>query len=95
MADARLSRGDVADVVANVRLTGGGRIDPFGADPVDVHLRGGRIVDIAPAGGLPVRGRVVDGDGGWLVPGLWDHHVHTVQWALVAQRRLLDDATSY
>lgn len=95
VADAGLARGDVADIVANVRLTGGGRTDPFGDDLVDVHLRAGRIVDIAPAGALPVRGRVVDGGGGWSVPGLWDHHVHTVQWALVAQRRLLDDATSY
>lgn len=85
------ARGERVDVIAGVRLTGAGRIDPFGAEPVDVHLRGGRIQDIAPAGALPRRGVVVDGTGGWLVPGLWDHHVHTVQWALVAQRTPLDD----
>ncbi|MDT3317199.1 amidohydrolase family protein [Microbacterium sp. KSW4-11] len=87
------SRGEQVDVIAGVRLTGAGRVDPFGDAPVDVHLRGGVITDIAPAGALPRRGVVVEGDGGWLVPGLWDHHVHTVQWALVAQRTPLGDVT--
>ncbi|MFI8631899.1 amidohydrolase [Microbacterium sp. NPDC077663] len=87
------ARGEHVDVVSGVRLTGGGRLDPFGDDPVDVHVRGGIIHDIAPAGALPRRGVVVDGTGGWLVPGLWDHHVHTVQWALVAQRTPLSDVT--
>lgn len=81
-------------MIANARLTGAGRLDPFGDDPVDVHLAGGRIVDLAPAGALPHRGSVVDAAGGWAIPGLWDHHVHTVQWALVAQRERLDDARS-
>ena len=85
------SRGEQVDVIAGVRLTGAGRVDPFGDAPVDVHLRGGVITDIAPAGALPRRGVVVEGDGGWLVPGLWDHHVHTVQWALVAQRTPLGE----
>jgi len=62
--------------------------------PVDVLLADGRIADIAPAGALPLRGQVLDGDGGWIVPGLWDHHVHTVQWALAAQREDLSAATS-
>ena len=30
--------------------------------------------------------------GAWLIPGLWDHHVHVVQWALVAQRAPLGHA---
>ncbi len=88
-------RGDRPAVITNARLTGAGRLDPFGDDPVDVHLAGGRIVDIAPAGALAhPRGPVVDADGGWLLPGLWDHHVHTVQWALVAQRESLGAASS-
>lgn len=86
--------GDGVDVVANVRLTGADRTDPFGGDAVDVHLSAGVIADIAPAKALPRRGVVLDADGGWLVPGLWDHHVHTVQWALVAQRESLGHATS-
>jgi predicted amidohydrolase YtcJ len=59
-----------------------------------VHLAGGMIADIAPAGALPRRGAVVEAAGGWVIPGLWDHHVHTVQWALVAQRRQLGRARS-
>lgn len=88
------ARGERVDVIANARLTGDDRLDPFGADLVDLHLRGGVIVDIAPAGALPHRGAVLDADGGWAIPGLWDHHVHTVQWALVAQRQDLGTATS-
>lgn len=72
--------GETVDIVADVRLTGPGRTDPFGADLVDVHVAGDVVVDIAPAG-APRRGVVLDGGGGWLIPGLWDHHVHTVQWA--------------
>lgn len=88
------SRGESVDVIADVRLTGADRLDPFGADAVDIHLSHGRIVDIAPARALPRQGTVLDADGGWVIPGLWDHHVHTVQWALVAQREPLGDATS-
>jgi len=89
-----LSRGDEVTVLAGVRLTGGDRLDPLGSDPVDLHLAHGRIVDIAPAGALPRRGGVLDADGMWAIPGLWDHHVHTVQWALVAQRQPLGGARS-
>src|SRR5690606_28632673 len=39
-------------------------------------------------------GAVLDASGSWLIPGLWDHHVHTVQWALVAQREALAHAAS-
>ncbi|MDJ1113695.1 amidohydrolase [Microbacterium dauci] len=89
-----LAQGDGVDVISGVRLTGAERLDPFGTDPVDLHLADGLIADIAPVGALPARGRVVDGTGGWVVPGLWDHHIHTVQWALVAQRVDLGGAGS-
>ncbi len=87
-------RGASPDVLANVRLTGAERTDPFADDLVDVHLNDGMVVDIAPARALPRRGLVVDGGGDWLIPGLWDHHVHVVQWALAAQREPLGGATS-
>jgi len=87
-------RGDSPAVIADARLTGADRLDPFGSEPVDIHLRDGRIDDISPAGALPRRGVVVDAHGGWVIPGLWDHHVHTVQWALIAQRTPLSQAAS-
>lgn len=86
--------GDRPTVIANARLTGAERLDPFGDDLVDVHLAGGVIADMAPAGALPRRGAVVEAAGGWVIPGLWDHHVHTVQWALVTQREALGRAMS-
>lgn len=89
-----LERGAHPDVITDVRLSAPERTDPFDRDLVDVHLREGAIADIAPAGALPHRGRVLDGGGGWLAPGLWDHHVHVVQWALAAQREPLGAAAS-
>ncbi|HET8928846.1 MAG TPA: amidohydrolase family protein [Microbacterium sp.] len=88
------ARGEVVAVIANARLTGRDRSDPFGTALVDLHLRDGMIADIAPAGVLLRRGTILDAGGGTVVPGLWDHHVHTVQWALAAQRRPLEEAVS-
>ena len=57
-----------------------------GHGPYDVFVDDGLIADIAPAGALQPRGAVIDAAGRFLIPGLWDHHVHTTQWALAAQR---------
>lgn len=87
--------GETAGFVRAVRVAGPGReFLPTPDEPVDLVLAGGRIIDIAPTGNLRPRGLVIDGDGGWLLPGLWDHHVHVVQWALSAGRIPLDSATS-
>jgi predicted amidohydrolase YtcJ len=77
-----------------VQIAGAGRELLPDTGPGDVFLAGGRIVDIAPTGALPVAGEVLEGHGSWLVPGLWDHHVHAVQWALVAERVDLGPAAS-
>lgn len=90
MTDVGVSVG----AISNVRLGGAGRELLPDDGPVDVVLVDGAIADIAPAGALRPAGDVLDADGGWLVPGLWDHHVHVVQWALVAQRVTLGGATS-
>jgi predicted amidohydrolase YtcJ len=87
--------GETAAFVRAVRVAGPGReFLPTPDEPVDLVLAGGRIIDIAPTGHLRPRGTVVEGDGGWLLPGLWDHHVHVVQWALTADRVALGDAGS-
>lgn len=64
--------------------------DPDGV--YDIFLDGDRIADIAPTGILPSRGEVLDADGAWLIAGLWDHHVHVMQWSLVSERVPLGEA---
>jgi hypothetical protein len=59
---------------------------PSAAEPLDVLIEDGFITEIVPmvrSRGVPE----VDGAGRWLIPGLWDAHVHLGQWAL-ARRRL-------
>ncbi|MCM3778925.1 amidohydrolase [Microbacterium hydrocarbonoxydans] len=88
------ANGEGIGTVTSVRIAGPGREFLIDDEPVDVFLDDGRIVDIAPAGAVAARGEVLDGDGAWVVPGLWDNHVHTVQWALESQRTPLGDAAS-
>jgi hypothetical protein len=77
-----------------VRVAGPGRELLPDAEPVDIFMEEGRIVDIAPTGALRPRGDILEGEGTHLIPGLWDHHVHVVQWALAAGRHDLEGATS-
>lgn len=77
-----------------VRVAGAGRELLPTEDPVDILLADGRIADVAPTGALRTSAEVLDVGGAWVIPGLWDHHVHTVQWALSAQRERLGDAAS-
>ena len=62
--------------------------------PVDVRVGDGTVVEVGPglsrSRGVPE----VDAAGRWLVPGLWDQHVHLGQWTLARQRFDLTDATS-
>ena len=54
-------------------------------EPLDVRVVDGRVREVGTslrAEGLPE----VAADGRWLVPGLWDQHVHLGQWAMAAQR---------
>jgi predicted amidohydrolase YtcJ len=63
------------------------------ADPVDVLIEDGRIAGIGPA----VRAHrvpAVAGEGRWLIPGLWDAHVHLAQWALAGRRLDLSRTSS-
>ncbi|MEJ1155624.1 amidohydrolase [Microbacterium marmarense] len=89
-----LGKSEHVSVIANARLSGAERVDPFGSELVDVHIAHGFIVDIAPAGAIARRGGVLDAQGAWLIPGLWDHHVHVMQWALESTRQPLGHATS-
>jgi predicted amidohydrolase YtcJ len=79
-------------------LIRGARPVPLGAGavhhPVDIRITGGMVREIG-AGLRPDRGgRVLDADGRWAAPGLWDQHVHLAQWAQVRGRLDLAGAAS-
>ncbi|MBD8726370.1 amidohydrolase, partial [Frigoribacterium sp. CFBP 13707] len=80
-----------AVLLTNARLVG-----TDGSAPVDALLDGGVVVELAPRGELasPVGAEVVDLEGRWLGPGLWDSHAHLDQWALVRRRLDVGGATS-
>ncbi|WP_243225519.1 amidohydrolase [Microbacterium sp. CIAB417] len=86
--------GAQVDALRGVRVTGPGQEFLFDDEPVDLVIRDGVIADIAPTGALALAGRVVDAEGAWVIPGLWDNHVHVVQWALASERTWLGDAAS-
>ncbi|MGO1802450.1 MAG: metal-dependent hydrolase, partial [Microbacteriaceae bacterium] len=85
---------DAVAVIRGVRIAGPGHEHLIDDEPVDIHLEGDRIVDIAPTGALPARGAILEGDGAWVVPGMWDSHVHMLQWSLAAEREQLGGASS-
>jgi predicted amidohydrolase YtcJ len=55
-------------------------------DPVDVLVHAGRVVGVGPEVERPAGAEEVAADGRWLIPGLWDQHVHLGQWTLASQR---------
>ena len=59
---------------------------------VDVVLEGSRIAAVTPAG--DTAGERIHLDGRWVVPGLWDQHVHFTQWAQTARRLDVSRAAS-
>ncbi|MET1016211.1 MAG: amidohydrolase family protein, partial [Leifsonia flava] len=77
----------------------GGRI--IGTETaVDIVVEHGAIVAIVPAGSAVTDAGVTDAadrvelDGRVVLPGLWDNHVHSTQWALTSRRLDLSTATS-
>lgn len=86
--------GENVGFVRAVRVAGPGRDLLPTDEPVDLVIVDGVIADIAPTGNLRPSGVVVEGEGGWLLPGLWDHHVHVLQWALAADRVPLGEVAS-
>jgi predicted amidohydrolase YtcJ len=67
-----------------------------GGGLADVTVEAGRISAVEPAGERPpdTGAEVVDLDGRYVLPGLWDHHVHFTQWALRRERLDLSTLTS-
>ncbi|MET1015835.1 MAG: amidohydrolase family protein [Leifsonia flava] len=74
--------------LTDVRIAGGS------AEPVDVVLEDGTVADLRPAGTHRAEGDVTPADGRWIVPGLWDSHVHFTQWAETSRRFDLSGTTT-
>ncbi len=84
----------VADfVLRNVRIVELGR-GPGWAGPVDVVVEQGAVQNIGHGLERPLGIEELDGDGRWLIPGLWDHHVHLAQWTASGQRLDLSGSES-
>lgn len=75
-------------------LLAGARL-PGTDEVVDLHLAGGRVLAVTPAGEASPGGiRRLELDGRFVVPGLHDRHVHLSQWAMVSRRLDLAGAES-
>ncbi len=59
----------------------------IGSELRDIAITDGRISASAT-------GESLDLDGRWVVPGLWDNHVHFSQWSMVSRRLDLSGAAS-
>lgn len=75
-------------VVELVRGTG------HGDQPIHVLVRDGEVAEVGPDVRHPAGTREHDAQGRWLMPGLWDAHVHLDQWTLLTQRLDLAPAAS-
>lgn len=94
---ASTSPADAAEplILAGARLPGAEGI-------VDLHLADARVVAVVPNGEAPkgIQGetspsvRRLELDGRFVVPGLYDRHVHFSQWAMVSRRLDLAGAES-
>ena len=60
----------------------------------DVLVAGGRIAGVGNVDDHAAVSEMIDADGRYVLPGLWDRHVHFEQWAQVRARLPLADAGS-
>lgn len=74
-------------VLASVRQPGDEAV-------TDLHIVDGVVARISTGGGIPDNARVISLDGRYVIPGLWDEHVHMTQWALHSNRQDLSAAAT-
>lgn len=55
-------------------------------DPVSLRIAGGTVAAVGSDLAAEPGDHVVDADGRWVIPGLWDQHVHLTQWAQTRTR---------
>ena len=80
-------------LVRNARLVPVGNAATYDG-VVDLLVQDGTVTQVAPEVERPNRVEEVDADGRWVIPGLWDQHVHLTQWVESRQRLDLSGATS-
>ncbi|PXW35910.1 UNVERIFIED_CONTAM: hypothetical protein DES50_101857 [Williamsia faeni] len=67
---------------------------PVASDaPVDIRIADGVVTEVAPRLQPGPDDLVVDADGRWAIPGLWDQHVHMSLWAQTRARIDVSAAT--
>ncbi|HLS45889.1 MAG TPA: amidohydrolase family protein [Ornithinicoccus sp.] len=71
----------------------GGRGAVQGSRPLDILIRDRQITAVGAGLDRPAGIPELHGGGRWALPGLWDQHVHVVQWSLVRSRLDLSAAT--
>src|SRR5437879_3743799 len=89
LAAAALAVGNAAPAQTPIAFTHVTIIDGPSATPranQTVIVRGTRIESVGTTTRIPAGARVIDGRGKYLIPGLWDMHVHT---SIIGGRRLL------
>lgn len=74
-------------VLASVR-------QPGESAPRNIHISKGVVTRITGTDERPPGVRTVDLDGRYVIPGLWDEHLHMTQWAMAANRIDLSHADS-
>lgn len=79
-------------LIQQARIVGSETADSVGV--VDVRIEANRVVDVGPSIAATGPDRVIQAEGRWIIPGLWDHHVHMGQWAKSAGRLQLDNTES-
>lgn len=85
--------------MSSLLLRGGHLVPVDGASttptgPVDLLIDGGRVTAVADRIERPPGSQEVALDGRFVIPGLWDHHVHMAQWAATLRRVDLSGTTS-
>ncbi|HEX3223589.1 MAG TPA: amidohydrolase family protein [Nocardioides sp.] len=72
-------------VLRNCRIVELGN-GPGWVGPVDLEIEQGVVQNVGHGLNRPLGIEEYDADGRWVIPGLWDHHVHLAQWTASRQR---------
>ncbi|MBA2463377.1 MAG: amidohydrolase family protein [Nocardioidaceae bacterium] len=81
-------------LLRNARLVPVGPGDDVPGHPVDVLVEHGTVTAVGIGVSSPAVAQEIEAGGRWLVPGLWDQHVHLGQLTLASRRLDLAPARS-